>query len=297
MTSFDSQEKSSDDDGDEKKKESKEDEDSESKEKSSDEEEDKKKKESKEDEERDSEEKSSDDDDDNEKKESKEDEKSESKEMSSDDDDDKEKSDDDDDDKKKKSKKDSSEEEDEDNDDDKEKEKKSEDSKDEDDDKDKSSSYSTSKDPILTHKICGETRYPKDCLKSISPYFTGATDPESVLKMEVQAVRQGFVNAITKVKKMKKEAEGKWDKSALDTCVENFQDGLDDLDSALDAITEHNADELQTMLSSVLTYVTTCEDSMAEDPDGHDLPNIMNMEQKLTNLATNSLDIAEKQLN
>ncbi|CAN1196433.1 Putative pectinesterase/pectinesterase inhibitor 26 [Linum perenne] len=235
---------------------------------------------------------SSDDDDDKEEEKSdkelsKEDETSESK----------EKSDDDDDDKKKKSKKDSSEEEDEDNDDDKEKEKKSEDSKDEDDDKDKSSSYSTSKDPILTHKICGETRYPKDCLKSISPYFTGATDPESVLKMEVQAVRQGFVNAITKVKKMKKEAEGKWDKSALDTCVENFQDGLDDLDSALDAITEHNADELQTMLSSVLTYVTTCEDSMAEDPDGHDLPNIMNMEQKLTNLATNSLDIAEKQLN
>ncbi|CAI0469748.1 unnamed protein product [Linum tenue] len=149
-------------------------------------------------------------------------------------------------------------------------------------------------DPVLTQKVCGSTRYPKDCLSSIAPFYTGDTDPVSVLKMEVQAVRQGFATAIAKVKQMKKESDGKWNKGALDTCVDNFNSGLTDLDSALEAITDHNIKTLQTMLSSVLTYVTTCEDAMDEDPDSDALPNVTNMEQKLTNLATNSLDIANQ---
>ncbi|CAL1379461.1 unnamed protein product [Linum trigynum] len=162
-----------------------------------------------------------------------------------------------------------------------------------DEDKENSSS-SSSIDTTLTQKVCGSTRFPKDCLSSISPFFTGNTDPASILKMEVQAVRKGFTTAIAKVKQMKKDSEGKWNKSALDTCVENFNNGIKDLDSALEAINNHNIDSLQTILSSVLTYVTTCEDAMAEDPDSGELPNITNMEQKLTNLASNSLDIADQ---
>ncbi|CAN0885353.1 hypothetical protein LINGRAHAP2_LOCUS15095 [Linum grandiflorum] len=83
------------------------------------------------------------------------------------------------------------------------------------------------------------------------------------------------------------------DKSTIDTCVENFSSGLIDLENAIDAINDHDRESLQIMLSSIITYISTCEDAIGEDPDTS-LPEITQMENKLKNLVTNCMDMADE---
>ncbi|CAN0885349.1 hypothetical protein LINGRAHAP2_LOCUS15095, partial [Linum grandiflorum] len=142
-------------------------------------------------------------------------------------------------------------------------------------------------------KICSTTEYPEDCVNSISPLVTGPTDRVSLLKIELKAIKKGFVTAIARAKKIRKDTKRKMDKSTIDTCVENFSSGLIDLENAIDAINDHDRESLQIMLSSIITYISTCEDAIGEDPDTS-LPEITQMENKLKNLVTNCMDMADE---
>ncbi|KAJ8748287.1 hypothetical protein K2173_000859 [Erythroxylum novogranatense] len=140
-------------------------------------------------------------------------------------------------------------------------------------------------------KICGITSYPEKCLQSITPFLSGgASDPVSILKMEVKALRGGFENGIRVAKKMMEEpSTDDWIKSCLDTCVEVFEGGMYDLDDALGSIASKDLHKLQILLSAGLSYVSTCEDSFGEQPDVESPLKEMNKE--LDQLASNTLAI------
>lgn len=140
-------------------------------------------------------------------------------------------------------------------------------------------------------KICGATDHPAECLASIIPYLTGAVDPISVLKMEIQALLKGFEQAIAVAKKLKADAStSAWVKSCLDICLDVYDSGISDLGNAITAISSHDIGRLNTLLSATVSYVDTCEDSFTEKP-GVNSP-MQEVDDQLDKLASNNLAIA-----
>ncbi|XP_021646642.2 putative pectinesterase/pectinesterase inhibitor 26 [Hevea brasiliensis] len=149
---------------------------------------------------------------------------------------------------------------------------------------------SSSGNPVLK-KICDSTDHPTECLTSITPFQTGESDPVSVLKMEMQALRQGFKKAIAKATEINDDPAVAIEvKGCLDTCLEIYDSGLYDLDDALEAINSHDIDRLKTVLSAAVSDIETCEEAFEEEGTG-DSP-MKEFDKELTTLASNNLAIA-----
>ncbi|EEF47254.1 enzyme inhibitor, putative [Ricinus communis] len=146
------------------------------------------------------------------------------------------------------------------------------------------------RNPVLV-KICGTTDHPQECLASVSPFQTGESDPVSVLKMEMQALYQGFEKAFDKATEISEHPDTPASiKMCLDTCLEMYDSGLIDLQDAISALSNHDIDKLKTVLSATLSDIDTCDEAFMEESDTHSP--MKEIDDELTKIASNNLAIA-----
>ncbi|KAK6913691.1 Pectinesterase inhibitor domain [Dillenia turbinata] len=144
-------------------------------------------------------------------------------------------------------------------------------------------------------KICESTDYPQICLSTIAPFLTGKTDPLSVLEIVIKACVQHAKIALKAAKQLSEKAEiPKITSSGADVCKEHFEDALDNLQRALDAIPEKDLGSINSMLSAVMTDASTCEDAFQEGPviDSDEDPPMKIYYDKLSKMASNCLAVA-----
>ncbi|KAF2308266.1 hypothetical protein GH714_039869 [Hevea brasiliensis] len=89
------------------------------------------------------------------------------------------------------------------------------------------------------------------------------TDTVSVLQMAINATVQQTKLAISATEKLA-TASNTPDETAstLSDCKQNYEDALDDLQSAQDAIPENDIGTINTMLSAAITEYGTCNDDV-----------------------------------
>ncbi|KAB5527359.1 hypothetical protein DKX38_021206 [Salix brachista] len=149
--------------------------------------------------------------------------------------------------------------------------------------------YSPSVHNAVLTKICGATRFQAECLATIAPYQTGATDPISVIEMGIQALHKDFEEAVATVKKLSKDTSlSATIRDSLDICVESYESGITDLNDALTAMSTHDTYRLTQMLGAVASYPETCKDAFLEQ--GEESP-LKEVDQKLDILASITVDI------
>nr|QIR83169.1 pectin methylesterase 11 [Cunninghamia lanceolata] len=138
--------------------------------------------------------------------------------------------------------------------------------------------------------ICSNTLYPETCVHSLSS-FPGAINA-SGLKLVAISIRigmEGINSAMQSVENFIQEQGDHTVSLALNDCVELLEYSLDGLDSSLTKLLQLNSDDisdLQTWLSSSLTYQSTCLDGL-DDVEGLDY--IMEQGKNVSMLLSNSL--------
>ncbi|WCJ22331.1 hypothetical protein M5689_004426 [Euphorbia peplus] len=143
----------------------------------------------------------------------------------------------------------------------------------------------------LLNKICEITDFQSECLTSIAPFHTGQTDPISVLKMEMQALRRGFQKASSDAQRMS-DSPGASEsvKSSLDACLDMYESGMFELDDALTAIADHDIPKLKVVLSATISNINACDETFSETT-GADFP-VREVDVNLTKICSNTLAIA-----
>lgn len=145
--------------------------------------------------------------------------------------------------------------------------------------------------PVIK-KVCDATDHPSECMASIAPFHSGESDPISILKMEMQALREGFKKATVKATQLNEDpAISNQVKECLDTCLETYDTGLFDLDDALEAIAAHDTPKLRAVLSVTISDIQTCEEAFIEKDNEEESP-MKALDEELKKLATNNLAIA-----
>ncbi|OMO66006.1 Pectinesterase, catalytic [Corchorus olitorius] len=122
--------------------------------------------------------------------------------------------------------------------------------------------------------VCSVTQYPNSCYSSISSMAnSNTTDPEILFKLSLQVAIDELSKLSEYPRKLQAEANNTQLKSALEVCVNLFEDALDRLnDSATtlevgqgeNLLTTSKIDDLKTWLSSTLTDQETCVDALQE---------------------------------
>ncbi|KAK6930270.1 Pectinesterase inhibitor domain [Dillenia turbinata] len=144
-------------------------------------------------------------------------------------------------------------------------------------------------------KICESTDYPQICLSTIGPFLTGKTDTISVLEIVIKACVQHAKLALKAAKQLsKKSGVSQILSSGADVCRENFEDALDNLQRAMDAIPGKDIGTINSMLSAVVTDAGSCEDAFQEGPvpDSDEEPPMKIYYDKLSKMASNCLAVA-----
>ncbi|OMO66001.1 Pectinesterase, catalytic [Corchorus olitorius] len=128
--------------------------------------------------------------------------------------------------------------------------------------------------PASLKTVCSVTQYPRSCYSSISSMAnSNTTDPEILFKLSLQVAIDEVFKLSEYPKKLKAEANDSQWKSALEVCVDLFDDALDQLnDSATilevgkgeNLLTTSKIDDLRTWLSSTSTDLETCVDTLLE---------------------------------
>lgn len=134
-------------------------------------------------------------------------------------------------------------------------------------------------------KICEATDYPLVCLASTAPFLTGKVDVISVLEVAVKACSLHAKKALSIASKVVKTEPGI--SAAVSDCMDMYNDVLDNIESAVDALSARDTGTFNSMLSAVLTDFGTCEDGFA----GEKSP-LSEIDDKGTKLASNCLAIA-----
>ncbi|KAG6726299.1 hypothetical protein I3843_02G062400 [Carya illinoinensis] len=135
-------------------------------------------------------------------------------------------------------------------------------------------------------KICEATDYPLLCLASTAPFLTGKVDVISVLEVAVKACSLHAKLALSIASKVLKTKPG-INSAAVSDCMEMYNDVLDNIESAVDALSARDTGTFNSMLSAILTDYGTCEDGFA----GQRTP-LSEVDDKGTKLASNCLAIA-----
>ncbi|KAF5452263.1 hypothetical protein F2P56_027282 [Juglans regia] len=134
-------------------------------------------------------------------------------------------------------------------------------------------------------KICEATDYPLVCLASTAPFLTGKVDVISVLEVAVKACSLHAKIALNIASKALKTEPSI--SASVSDCMDMYNDVLDNIESAVDALSTRDTGTFNAMLSAVLTDYGTCEDGFA----GERSP-LSEVDDKGTKLASNCLAIA-----
>ncbi|XP_040999840.1 pectinesterase inhibitor 10-like [Juglans microcarpa x Juglans regia] len=134
-------------------------------------------------------------------------------------------------------------------------------------------------------KICEATDYPLVCLASTAPFLTGKVDVISVLEVAVKACSLHAKIALSIASKVLKTEQSI--SASVSDCMDMYDDVLDNIESAVDALSARDTGTFNAMLSAVLTDYGTCEDGFA----GERSP-LSEVDDKGTKLASNCLAIA-----
>ncbi|KAJ9708857.1 hypothetical protein PVL29_000721 [Vitis rotundifolia] len=122
--------------------------------------------------------------------------------------------------------------------------------------------------------LCSDADFPQLCLEITK----GASDPKSATQMAIQALILGATGL---------------QKSNLDTCVEVYDDAVDNLHTSLANIQSGDKAALKSNLSAVLSDIVTCDDSFAEG--GDDPPAALTKTNKvMRKLGSNCLALADE---
>ena len=125
----------------------------------------------------------------------------------------------------------------------------------------------TVSDPRIK-SLCDKTDQPALCLASIAPFFKGKSDLPSVIEMLIKAGTEQTKQAITTAAKM--AADTKSDPktvSRFNDCMEIYDDALDNMQEALDAIPLKDVGTIATMVSATISDYGTCDDGFTGQPN------------------------------
>ncbi|XP_030549480.1 probable pectinesterase/pectinesterase inhibitor 13 [Rhodamnia argentea] len=113
--------------------------------------------------------------------------------------------------------------------------------------------------------ICHQTDYPDVCIPTVSAHLKGTANPLSMLTAEIEACTEKTKSAAAEVAKIAADpSTSSAEKMALSTCKENYNSALDSLSKAEKAAAAHDVGTLNSELSAVITYASTCDDSFIE---------------------------------
>ncbi|KAI3414408.1 PMEI domain-containing protein, partial [Psidium guajava] len=113
--------------------------------------------------------------------------------------------------------------------------------------------------------ICHQTDYPDICISTVGAHLKGTANPLSMLAAEIEACTEKTKSAAAEVVKVAADpSASSADKMALRTCKENYDSALDSLSNAQKAASAHDVGTLNSELSAVITYASTCDDSFTE---------------------------------
>ncbi|KAK4855203.1 hypothetical protein QYF36_004992 [Acer negundo] len=138
--------------------------------------------------------------------------------------------------------------------------------------------------------ICESTDYPSLCWPYISTFYSGKSDASTVLEMAINATAQQIKMAqyaLTNLAKDPKFLSDQKNSNLLDDCKEMYDDALDNLKSAMDAIPKRDIITVNIMLSAALTDFSTCADGFT----GKNSP-VGGIDNKLHKLVSNCLAIS-----
>ncbi|XP_010931743.1 uncharacterized protein [Elaeis guineensis] len=142
--------------------------------------------------------------------------------------------------------------------------------------------------PNAVEGMCRHTDYQDLCLSSISallPAFA-TIDAKTLLTLEMKACRYHTEIARTEAAKLANDSSNP---SILQSCTENYDDALDNLDSAAKALAEGDKGTLNSMLSALIDDYGTCEDGFTEMAATSPMASY---DDTLTKLASNCLALA-----
>lgn len=116
--------------------------------------------------------------------------------------------------------------------------------------------------------LCDKTDHPALCLATIGPFFSGKSDVISVIEMLIKASTEQTKQAIATAEKM--ATDSKSDPRAVsrfNDCKEIYDDALDNLQEAIDALAEKDVGTISTMISAAISDYGTCDDGFTGQPN------------------------------
>jgi len=139
--------------------------------------------------------------------------------------------------------------------------------------------------------ICASTDYPYLCLSSLSPFLTGNLDLVSILETAIKACTHHAENATAEATKIALDpTTPATTVSYLQSCKDSYDDALDNLEAAADAIKARDIGTINSMLSAALTDFGSCDEGFAETPGGKSP--MADIDDMLGHLASNCLALA-----
>lgn len=118
--------------------------------------------------------------------------------------------------------------------------------------------------------LCGKTDYPDVCVTWVrqlggSGGGGAAHDPLGVLSLQMQACRGKVEAAKAEVSTaVVKPGTDPRTASNLQVCSDSYDDAMDNLDDAEEAVKANDKGTMNSMLSALVTDFSTCEDSFSE---------------------------------
>ncbi|EXB71065.1 Pectinesterase inhibitor [Morus notabilis] len=140
-------------------------------------------------------------------------------------------------------------------------------------------------------RLCFQTDYPSLCLSSLSPFLAGKSfSITSALAAAIKAASQHAKQAAATAAKLAASREANEDdKEAIGTCKDSYEDALDNLQQAAEAVPSQDIGTVNSMLSAVVTDSENCGDATEGTEAGTKLSKY---DDKLRKLASNGLAIA-----
>ncbi|KAI9119714.1 hypothetical protein K1719_009103 [Acacia pycnantha] len=156
--------------------------------------------------------------------------------------------------------------------------------------------------------VCAATQYPSSCLSSISSLpNSNTTDPELLFKLSLQVALDELSNLSKLPSKLKPNVKDPRLQKVIDVCGIVFEDAVDRLNESISSLagggnggkilTPAKIGDVETWLSSAITYQETCLDALEElnsTAASQILGDLKTAMKNSTEFASNSLAIVTK---
>ncbi|GMI69479.1 hypothetical protein HRI_000617200 [Hibiscus trionum] len=143
-------------------------------------------------------------------------------------------------------------------------------------------------------KICQATQLPIECVKYVSLFLNDSVkiEPLTVLMTAIRVSTEMTRQAVdTATRFMNEPGASDNLKTAMSTCLVNYQSIPDDNNLALQALDKHNPKEASFKLSSTVTSMDTCSDGITQM---HITSPMRDMETELGRLLNINLQLVSK---